>query len=113
MSGNVVEMRPKAQRPSKSPLAEEKAIGSIMWSMESGSIGKSTTALIEAVVQTNLQAMQELLRVDSPKALLKLQQRFACDYTAALMRGTMAVVEAIEAAGKGRAALDASPPAAA
>jgi hypothetical protein len=113
MSGNVVEMRPKAQSPSTSPLAEEKAIGSMMWSMELGGMGKSATALIEAVVQTNLQAMQELVRVDSAKALLKLQQRFACDYMAALTRGTMAIVDAIEAARYARAALAASQPAAA
>lgn len=112
MSGNVVEISPKAQRPSNNPLAGEKAIGSMMWPMESGGMGKSTAALIETVVQTNLQAMQDLLRVDSPKALLELQQRFACDYMAALMRGTMALVEAIEASGKARAPFDASPPAA-
>jgi hypothetical protein len=113
MSDNVVEMRPKAQSPSKTPLAGEKAIGPMMFSMEFSGMGKSTTALIEAVVQTNLQAMQELLRVESPRALLQLQQRFACEYVSALMRGTMVLVDAIQAAGCARAALAASPPAAA
>jgi hypothetical protein len=78
-------------------------------SMEFGGVGKSTTALIEAVVQTNLQAMQELLRAENPRDLLKLQQRFACDYMAVLMRGTMELVDAIEAAGYAGAAWSASP----
>jgi hypothetical protein len=64
-------------------------------------MGKSTTALIEAVVQTNLQAMQEMLRAENPKAMLELQQRFACDYMAVLMRGTMALVDAIETTAAG------------
>jgi hypothetical protein len=98
MSDKVVEIRPKAQRPATTPLAEGKAISPMMWSLEFGGMGKSTTALIDAVVQTNLRAMQELLRAENPKAVLELQQRFAGEYTAALMRGTMALVDAIEAA---------------
>jgi hypothetical protein len=70
----------------------------MIWSLEFGGLEKSTTALIEAVVQTNLRAMQELLRAENPEAMLELQQRFACNYTAALMRGTMALVDAIESA---------------
>lgn len=93
MSDNVVELKAKAAPP----LAEVKAVGP---SLESMNIGKSTTALIEAVVQTNLQAMQELLRADGPADLLKLQQRFARDYMTALMRGTVAMVDAVEAAGR-------------
>ena len=77
MSDNVVEMRPKAQGPATTPLAEGKAVSPIMSSMEFPSMGKSTTALIAAVVQTNLRAMQELLRAENPKAVLELQQRFA------------------------------------
>jgi hypothetical protein len=64
-------------------------------------MGKSTTALIAAVVQTNLRAMQELLRAENPKAVLELQQRFACEYMAILMRGTAALVDAIESAAAG------------
>jgi hypothetical protein len=63
--------------------------------------GRSTAALIEAVVQTNVRAMQELLRAENPKAMLALQQRFACDYIAVLMRGTMALVAAIESTAAG------------
>jgi hypothetical protein len=76
--------------------------------MEFAGMGKSTTALIDAVVQTNLRAMQELLRAENPQDLLKLQQRFACDYMAVLMRGTMALVDAIEVAGYAGVALSAS-----
>ncbi len=86
MSNNVVEMRAKAE-------AAATPARSMMWSMElGGGMGKSTTDLIKAVVQINLQATQELLRIESPADLLRLQQRFACDYVAALMRGTMALV---------------------
>jgi hypothetical protein len=100
MSDKVVEMRPKAPRPATTPLAEGKAVSPMMWSMDFPGIGKST-ALIAAVVQTNLQAMQELLRAENPKAMLKLQQRFACEYAAVLMQGTMALVDAIESAAAG------------
>jgi hypothetical protein len=101
MSDKVVEMRAKAQRPATNPLAEGKAINPMMWSMEFAGMGKSTTALIEAVVQTNLRAMQELLRAENPNAMLELHQRFACEYMAVLMRGTMALVDAIESAAAG------------
>jgi hypothetical protein len=33
--------------------------------------------------------------------MLELQQRFACDYMAVLMRGTMALVDAIETTAAG------------
>jgi hypothetical protein len=79
-------------------VEDRKAATSMMWSVDSGGMGKSITALIETVVQTNLQAMQELLRADDSKVVLELQQRFVRDYIAALMRGTMALVNAIEAA---------------
>jgi hypothetical protein len=101
MSGKVVEMRPKAQRLATTHLAEGKVVSPMIWSLEFGGMGKSTAALIEAVVQTNLRAMQEMLRAENPKAMLELQQRFACDYMAVLMRGTMALVDAIEAAAAG------------
>jgi hypothetical protein len=39
-------------------------------------MGRSITTLIDGVVQTNLQAAQELLRVDNPEAFMELQQRF-------------------------------------
>ena len=83
MSGKVVEMRPTAHRPAMTPLAEGKAVSPMIWSLEFGGMGKSTTALIEAVVQTNLRAMQGMLRAENPKAMLELQQRFACDYARA------------------------------
>jgi hypothetical protein len=101
MSKNVVEMTPRAQRLATTPLADGKAVSPMMWSMEFTGMGKSTTALIAAVVQTNLRAVQELLRAENPKAMLELQQRFACEYAAVLMQGTMALVDAIDSAAAG------------
>ena len=79
MYDKVVEMRPKAQRPATTPLAEGKAASPMMLSMEFTGLGKSTTALIAAVVQTNLQAIQELLRAENPKAdqFLLMKKHFA------------------------------------
>jgi hypothetical protein len=73
-SGGDEAESPKASRRT---FAEGKAANPMMWSMEFTGLGKSTTALIAAVVQTNLQAIQELLRAENPKAMLELQQRFA------------------------------------
>jgi hypothetical protein len=98
MSDKVAEMMPEAQRSATTPLAEGKALSPMISFMEFAGMGKSTTALIDAVVQTNLRAMQELLLAENPKAMLELQQRFACEYTAVLMQGTMALLEAIESA---------------
>jgi hypothetical protein len=98
MSDKVVEMRPKAPSPATTPFAERKAVSPMMWSMKFTGIGKGTTALIAAVLRTNLEAMQELLRAKNPKAVLELQQRFACEYAAVLMQGSMALVDAIESA---------------
>jgi hypothetical protein len=71
---------------------------SLMSPMTSNCIemGGSITALIEGVVQTNLRATQELLRLENPEALVELQQRFVRDYMAALMQGAMTFVNAIK-----------------
>ena len=61
-------------------------------------LAESTAALIEAVVQTDLRATQELLCAENPKAVLELQQRFVREYMAVLMQGTMTLVKAIESA---------------
>ncbi len=60
---------------------------------------KSTAALMDAVVASNLRATLELLRVDSPETVLELQRRFVSEYMTVLMQGTMTLVGAIEAAG--------------
>jgi hypothetical protein len=59
-------------------------------------MGRSITTLIDGVVQTNLRAAQELLRVDNPEAFMELQQRFVREYMATLMQGTMALVSAMQ-----------------
>jgi hypothetical protein len=101
MSDTITEIMPEAQRPATTPLAEWEAVSPMMSPVDFTGMGKSTTALIEAVVQTNLRAMQELLRAENPKAVLELQRRFACEYTAVLMQGTTALIDAIESAAVG------------
>jgi hypothetical protein len=51
--------------------------------------------LVEGVVQTNLRATQELLRLADPAAMIELQQRCMRDYLDALMQGTATLVHAI------------------
>ncbi len=51
--------------------------------------------LIEAVVQTNLRATQELFRLTNPTAIIDLQQRFVRDYMDTLMQGTATLVRAV------------------
>jgi hypothetical protein len=98
MSNNVIEMTPKIQRTATTPLVEGKAVSPMVLPMEFIGMGKSTTALIAAVVQTNLRAVQELLRAENPKAMLELQRRFAHEYAAFLIQGTTALVDAIKSA---------------
>jgi len=56
---------------------------------------KSLTGIVEGVVQTNLRATQELLRLSNPVGVIELQQRFLRAYMDALMQGTTALVQAI------------------
>lgn len=56
---------------------------------------KSLASMVEGVVQTNLRATQELLRLSNPVAVIELQQRFLSAYMDALMQGTTALVQAI------------------
>ncbi len=51
--------------------------------------------LIEGVVQTNLRATQEMLRLTNPAAIIELQQRFVREYMDAMMRGTATLVRAV------------------
>ena len=51
--------------------------------------------LIEGVVQTNLRATQELLRLANPTAILEMQQRFVRDYMDTVMQGTATLVRAV------------------
>jgi hypothetical protein len=51
--------------------------------------------LVEGVVQTNLRATQELLRLTNPAAMIELQQRFMREYMDALMQGTATLVRAV------------------
>ena len=98
MSDRIAEMILEAQKPPATRLAGGKAVTPMMSSEDFTGMMKSTAALVEAVVQTNLRAAQELLRAENPKAVLELQRRFVREYTAVLMQGTMTLVGAIEAA---------------
>jgi hypothetical protein len=51
--------------------------------------------LIEAVVQTNLRATQEMFRLTNPAAIIDLQQRFVRDYMNTLMQGTATLMRAV------------------
>jgi hypothetical protein len=101
MSTNVIKMTTKSPSPTTTSLRERKSVSPMMLPMEFIGMGKSTTALIAAVVQNNLRAMHELLRVENPEAMLELQQRFAREYVAVLMQGTIALVDAIKLAAAG------------
>jgi predicted lipoprotein len=57
---------------------------------------QNLAGLINGVLQTNLYAAQEIFRAATPEAVLELQQRFVCDYIAALINGTMTLVRTIQ-----------------
>src|SRR5215218_8764660 len=56
---------------------------------------QGVTGLFAAVVQTNLRAAQELFRLANPAPLVELQQRFAREYTDALVRNSATLVRAM------------------
>jgi hypothetical protein len=63
--------------------------------MEFIDLGSNMTALIHAVVQTNLRTMLEFSRVEDSQALADLQRRFAREYLAALQHGIMTLLSAL------------------
>ena len=56
---------------------------------------QGVTGLVEGVVQTNLRAAQELFRLANPAPLVELQQRFAREYTDALLQNSATLVRAV------------------
>ena len=56
---------------------------------------QGVTGLVEGVVRTNLRAAQELFRLANPAPFVELQQRFAREYTDALMRNSATLVRAV------------------
>ena len=52
-------------------------------------------SLVEGVVQTNLRATQELLRLTNPVAVIELQQRFVREYMDTVMQSTATLVRAV------------------
>jgi hypothetical protein len=55
----------------------------------------SFSGLVEGVVQANLRATEELVRLTHPAAFVDLQQRFVRDYMNAVMEGSAAFVRAV------------------
>ena len=56
---------------------------------------QAMAGLVEGVVQANLRATQELLRLSNPAAVVELQQRFVREYLDTLMAGTATLVRAV------------------
>ena len=56
---------------------------------------QGVTGLVEGVVQTNLRAAQELFRLANPAPVVELQQRFAREYTDALLQNSATLVRAV------------------
>ena len=56
---------------------------------------QGVTGLVEGVVQTNLRAAQELFRLANPAPFVELQQRFAREYTDALVQNSATLVRAM------------------
>ena len=56
---------------------------------------QSVAGLVEGVVQTNLRATQELLRMSNPSAVVEMQQRFVREYMDTLMQGTATLLRAV------------------
>jgi CBS domain-containing protein len=57
---------------------------------------RSVSATVERVVQTNLQATQQLFRLNNTAGLVELQQRFTGEYLNALMEGTCNIVRTLQ-----------------
>ena len=56
---------------------------------------QGVTGLVEGAVQTNLRAAQEVFRLANPAPFVELQQRFAREYTDALMQNGATLVRAV------------------
>src|SRR5438477_5299224 len=56
---------------------------------------QGVTGLIEGIVQTNLRATQELLRLANPGAYVELQQRFVRQYLDTLIENSVTLVRAV------------------
>ena len=55
----------------------------------------SVSGLVEGVVQANLRATEQVMRLTSPAAFLEVQQQFVRDYMNALMEGSAAIARAV------------------
>src|SRR5215212_10130892 len=56
---------------------------------------EGVTGLVEGMVRTNLRVTQELFRLASPAPFVELQQRFAREYTDALLQNSATLVRAV------------------
>jgi len=58
-------------------------------------VQQSVTGLVQGVMQTNLRATQELVRLANPSPLVELQQRFVREYLDAVLEGSATLVRAV------------------
>src|SRR5918997_5047962 len=56
---------------------------------------QAMVGLVEGVVQTNLRVAQEVFRLANPAPIVELQQRFAREYTDALLQNGATLVRAV------------------
>ena len=56
---------------------------------------QGVAGLFEGVVRTNLRVAEELFRLANPAPFVELQQRFACEYTDALLQNNATMVRAV------------------
>jgi Phasin protein len=56
---------------------------------------QGVTSLVEGVVQTNLRAAREVFRLADPAPFVELQQRFAREYTDAVLQNSAVLVRAV------------------
>jgi hypothetical protein len=54
------------------------------------------TELVDAVVQTNMRATEELFRLANPISLIELQNRFVTEHMSVVMKGSAALVRAVK-----------------
>ena len=58
-------------------------------------VQQSVTGLVEGLVNTNLRATQELVRLVNPSPIVELQQRFVREYLDAVLEGSATMVRAV------------------
>ena len=58
-------------------------------------VQQSVTGLVEGIVETDLRATQELVRLANPSPLVELQQRFVREYLDVVLESSATLVRAV------------------